>query len=494
MAMIANKGSKNLLFITVNVLIIYINLFSEKSFFTVRKLCFCGAKVKKSFLLYAKYGKKKIKKYYFCGLKVHRNMIYRVKAATTFNVAVNLPASKSISARVLILNSLSNSECRIINISECEDTTALRQGLAMKQRNENRPDSCNIGAAGTAMRFLTACFATCEGLEALLDGSERMRERPVRLLVEALCRAGADIEYVRKAGFPPLRIRGRKLVGGSICLAGSVSSQYVSALLMIAPLMRDGLQLTLTGAVVSKPYIDMTVALMQLFGAEVQSYGSQLYVKPQPYHAPNLFTVESDWSAASYWYEALSLSSDSRSTVSLRGLVRDSLQGDSAVADLFAPLGIKTVFTADGVQLSKQARTVSGIYEHDFVATPDIAQTVAVTCAMLGQPFRFTGLQSLRIKETDRLQALHDELLKCGIATHIGGDGDGGVLTWDGSCVKREATPRIDTYKDHRMAMAFTPVALALPEGIEIADPSVVNKSYPSFWEDMGQALSVYNL
>ena len=338
----------------------------------------------------------------------------------------------------------------------------------------------DIHAAGTAMRFLTAFLSKIVG-EWTITGTERMRNRPIKILVDALNALGARVEYIDKEGYPPLRIFGSALQGGEISLSGSVSSQYISALLMIAPTMEKGLTLHLEGNVISKPYIRLTLQLMAQYGVQATWEGATIRVRPQSY-TPVPFTVESDWSAASYWYEMAALSRGAE--VELSGLFKNSLQGDAAGAALFARLGVRTDYTAQGVSL-KQVQHETKKLHYDFVNEPDLAQTFVVTCAMLGVPFHFTGLQSLRIKETDRIEALKTELRKLG---YLLTDNGTGVLAWDGARCEPEAQPVIATYEDHRMAMAFAPAALVRKEGIEIADPQVVSKSYPRFWDDLQAA------
>jgi len=405
-------------------------------------------------------------------------MIYDIKTPDFTHTDIQLPSSKSISNRVLIINALSHCPQKIGGLYMSDDIMAMTKALA---QNES---SIDIGAAGTAMRFLTAYFATQAGTR-VLSGTERMKDRPIRLLVDALRKLGASIEYTEKEGFPPLKISGHTLTGGEIKLDGGVSSQYISALLMIAPVMINGLRLRLTGAVISRPYIDLTVGLMRRFGISVAEEDNVITVPPQQYSDIGNFSVEADWSAASYWYEMMALCRNSKATVSLSGLKADSMQGDSKIADLFDKFGVRTVFTDSGVVISKKNVTVNGLFEYDFLSMPDMAQTVVVTCAMLGIPFRFGGLQSLRIKETDRLDALCREMLKLGFVLEIHNDS---ALEWRGERVETNVSPVIETYQDHRMAMAFAPAALCLDHGIMIDKPEVVTKSYPSFWGDLEKA------
>lgn len=400
-------------------------------------------------------------------------MNYNIKGQSLLKSTITLPSSKSISNRTLILNALSGCPQDIQNLSDCDDTEVLVKALGFEECD------FDIKAAGTAMRFLTALLATKEG-SWTITGTERMKNRPIKLLVEALRTVGGRIEYMEKEGFPPLRIHGSQLQGGKISMAGNVSSQYISALLMIAPLMKNGLTLQLKGEVVSKPYIHLTIELMKIFGVDAEWNGATIDIHPQSYK-PVSFTVESDWSAASYWYEIAALS---KVEITLKGLFENSLQGDSAVARLFEPLGINTVFTAGGVIL-KQANRQTQTMEYDFEDEPDLAQTFVTTCCLLNIPFHFTGLQSLKIKETDRIEALKNELRKLGYLLE---DSNNSILTWDGKRCEAEATPTIKTYEDHRMAMAFAPAALVRQHGITIANPEVVSKSYPHYWEDLQKA------
>lgn len=388
--------------------------------------------------------------------------------------SVHLPASKSICNRALILNALSYSPYDIQNLSDCDDTQVLVQAL-----NSNERDF-DIKAAGTAMRFLTAFLSKVVG-EWTITGTERMKNRPIKILVDALNALGARVEYMEKEGYPPLRIFGSAMKGGEISLAGGVSSQYISALLMVAPLMENGLTLQLEGSIISKPYINLTLQLMEQFGVKANWNGQTIRVLPQEY-TPIRFTVESDWSAASYWYSMMALSRTAE--IELLGLFTNSLQGDAAGAKLFAQLGVSTTFTDRGVIL-KQTGNVTKKLNYNFVNEPDLAQTFVVTCVLLHIPFRFTGLQSLKIKETDRIEALKTELRKLG---YLLTDSRDSILEWNGERCAPDPHPVIATYEDHRMAMAFAPAALVYPEGIEIEDPEVVSKSYPRYWEDLKMA------
>ena len=433
-------------------------------------------------------------------------MKYRVFKPDNLSAEVLLPASKSISNRALLLTALSGgSLSRLANVSDCDDTHAMLRALALLEDERHaplptpaHPATIDIGAAGTAMRFLTALLATVPGTH-LITGTQRMRRRPIGILVEALRALGADIVYAGEEGFPPLLITGSAapLLGGSITLAGDVSSQYVSALLMIAPLLAGGLRIALAGEVMSRPYIDMTLAMMRHFGAEARwTDDHHLAVEAKPY-TPAPYTIESDWSAASYWYETVLLAPQPQETATLRGLFPESLQGDSGGARLFERLSVRTMplgrdFSDPRTMLIRRGSVPQSV-EWDFGAMPDLAQTLVVTCAMRGIAFRFTGLRSLRIKETDRIAALQRELAKLGVTVEVEGDD---VMHWGGPEAQRPAPvawlhpapgTAIDTYSDHRMAMAFAPAAMVLGQ-IDINDPDVVTKSYPRYWDDLRQA------
>lgn len=401
-------------------------------------------------------------------------MRYKLSAPSVVKSTIQLPASKSISNRALIINALARGTTPPCNLSDCDDTLVMIKALA--ENNE----TIDIMAAGTAMRFLTAYLSTVQGTH-ILTGTERMQQRPIQILVNALRELGAQIEYAGKEGFPPLRIHGTELKGNELTLKGNVSSQYISALLMIGPVLKNGLRLHLTGEIISLPYINLTLQLMKEFGAKAAwTSGNSIEVAPKPY-TPVSFMVESDWSAASYWYQIAALSEQAE--IELMGLFRNSYQGDSRGAEVFSRLGITTEFTHEGVLLKKSNRLVEQLNE-DFVDIPDLAQTFAVTCCLLGIPFRFTGLQSLKIKETDRIFALKAELRKLGYLLQ---DAQDSILIWDGERCQPEAQPVIQTYEDHRMAMAFAPAALRFPE-MRIAEPQVVSKSYPAYWEHLQQA------
>lgn len=449
-------------------------------------------------------------------------MQYKILSPGSVNSSIVLPSSKSISNRALAIGALAGSIASITNLSDCDDTEVMQRWLT------ERPSTVDVGAAGTSMRFSTALLAVGQG-EHVITGSERMKNRPIKILVDALRRLGADISYVEKEGYPPLRIVGKGgLSYGSVSLPGNVSSQYISALMMIGPYLKDGLILTLTDKVISRPYIEMTMSLMRQFGAKVywdcssdesngtvdeycnsnstvdelchsngtvdeslesnsaddKSTESNVIIVESGRYAVKSYNVESDWSAASYWYEMVALSSEGDARVLLPGLYEDSLQGDSKGREVFSLLGVKTEYTKDGVLLSKKTREVDTL-EYDFVKMPDLAQTFVVTCCMMGVPFHFTGLESLKIKETDRIVALKNEMAKLGFDLEDRNDSE---LLWDGR--RRALTAEeydsvaIDTYEDHRMAMAFAPVAL-VNGSIRINNPHVVSKSYPRYWDNL---------
>ncbi|MBD8349578.1 3-phosphoshikimate 1-carboxyvinyltransferase [Dysgonomonas sp. HGC4] len=401
-------------------------------------------------------------------------MKYKITAPKSpIYTSIKLPASKSISNRALILKALSNSPFPIENLSDCDDTKVMLEVF------NSKTNTFDIGAAGTSMRFLTAYLSKIPG-EWVITGSERMQQRPINTLVEALNTLGAHIEYLKNQGFPPLKIRGSALDGGDIFLSGGISSQFISALLMIAPTMEKGLTLHLEGDVISIPYIKLTLRMMEKFGVKCDWVGNVIKIFPNEYK-PIPYLVESDWSAASYWYSIAALSSDAK--IELKGLFKESGQGDSKVAELFQDLGVETEFKEDGVILTKTDRIAKKLF-HNFINEPDLAQTFVVTCCMMGVPFLFTGLQTLKIKETDRIEALKAEMKKLG---YVITDSQNSILEWDGERCEPEQTPVIATYEDHRMAMAFAPAALKL-ENLTIAEPMVVTKSYPYFWEDLSKA------
>ena len=400
-------------------------------------------------------------------------MKYQITPPSSINGSVTLPASKSISNRVLILNALAKNAQLIDNISDSDDTNALREALA------NTAGTVNIGAAGTAMRFLTTYLAITPG-SRVLTGSERMKKRPIKILVEALRQLGASINYVGEDGFPPLLIDGKVLDGGEITINGNISSQYISALLMIAPTLKNGLSVKITGELISTPYVALTLQLMETFGVKSSWEGNHIDIPHQPYTATP-YLVEGDWSAASYWYEMAALCPGAE--IRLKGLFRNSLQGDSKVVDIFDELGVSTLFSENEVTLTNTEKKRER-FVYNFINEPDLAQAVAVTCALLKTPFHFEGVQSLKIKETDRIEALRAELGKLGYRLE---KSDGATLTWNGVYSEPCEEAVIHTYDDHRMAMAFAPACLKT-EAVTIDDPLVNTKSYPAFWNDLQTA------
>ena len=407
-------------------------------------------------------------------------MQYEIKAPQVLNQTIKLPASKSISNRALIIHALSGGAILPNNLSDCDDTTVIIDAL------QNNPHEINIKAAGTAMRFMTAFLSVKDGEEHVLTGTERMKHRPIGVLVDALRHLGADIKYAGEEGFPPLRIKGRKLEGGLLEVPGNISSQYISALLMIGPTLKNGLTLRLTGDVISRPYIDLTLWTMREFGADADwSDFETISVAPKPYKERTYF-IENDWSAASYWYEMMVLSTHEDDEIRLEGLMDGSKQGDSSVRYIFSLLGVKSTFESrkEGVPTTVTLRHTNRCVprlEYDFVNSPDLAQTFVVCCALKNVHFHFTGLSTLKIKETDRIEAMKKEMRKLGYVIH---DKNNSELIWDGERCMPEIEGGIDTYEDHRMALSFAPASLCI-EGLSINNPQVVTKSYPHFWEDI---------
>ena len=412
--------------------------------------------------------------------------------------SIALPASKSVSNRALLLQALCPvKRYAIDNLAVCDDTDHMLQGVEAKRAGAQLID---IGATGTAMRFLTAYLAITEG-ETVITGSERMQQRPIGTLVEALRELGADITYMNREGYPPLCIRGKKLQGGALEIEAGISSQYISALLMIAPCLADGLTLHLKGNIASRTYIELTLDLMRKYGAVAEWTDEQTIRVDAGAYEDIPLTVEADWSAASYWYELAAVAAHLGHDVdiTLPALTPDSRQGDRVVAQLFEQLGVKTRATIHKVcaseressllEFSQQAQpklnsiAVNSQFEKDFTHCPDIAQTLAVTCCLLGIPYVFKGIHSLRIKETDRVAALIAELRKLGFVLRAEGDER---LVWDGERCEPDEHPVIATYDDHRMAMAFAPAALCY-KNLTIEHPEVVTKSYPGFWEEIGK-------
>lgn len=391
--------------------------------------------------------------------------------------SISLNGSKSISNRLLIIEALCGEEFKIRNLSNAKDTETLFRLL--RHPNEQIMDA---GDAGTTYRFLTAFLALQEE-EQMLTGSKRMLERPIAVLVEALKALGAKIDYVGKEGYPPLQIREGnfdKEEMPHINIPANVSSQYISALLLIAPSLPKGLRLQLEGQIVSAPYIEMTLELMAAFGIEYFRAGNSFMIDPQVYQ-PHAYAVEADWSAASYFY-AIAALFDGELELELDVLKSDSLQGDSVIAEIMQPLGVDTRFLEDGrILLRKNGKPLPEFFEYDFTACPDLAQTIAVLVAGLEISAKLTGLQTLRIKETDRIEAMKTELEKLGAKVDVGEDW---MEIKKGIGTKVSAKTVIETYKDHRMAMAIAPLTLKLGK-LKFDSKEVVNKSYPAFWTDL---------
>lgn len=407
---------------------------------------------------------------------------YRLTAPGRLDLTVDLPASKSISNRALIIHALSGGSTLPENLSDCDDTSVIIEAL------RTMPEEINIKAAGTAMRFMTAYLSVTPGTH-ILTGTERMKHRPIGILVDALRTLGATIEYVGEEGYPPLHITGSTLKGGLLEIHGNVSSQYISALLMIGPMLKDGLTLRLLDHIISRPYIDLTLWMMGEFGAEAEwTSADTITVNPKPYKSRDYF-IENDWSGASYWYEILALNGDPESEIRLTGLMDGSKQGDSITRYIFSLLGVKTKLQSkkagipQTITLKKNGHCVPKL-EYDFVNCPDLAQTFVVACAAMNIPFHFTGLSTLKIKETDRIEALKTEMRKLG---YVVKDIDGSELLWDGERCEPSLEQGIDTYEDHRMALAFAPYAMK-HNGLVINNPQVVTKSYPHYWDHLRQA------
>lgn len=394
------------------------------------------------------------------------NTIVLPKKEAFGQIQIPLPSSKSESNRVLIIDALTKGENKLSNLAEARDTQTMIRLL------QDDPDTLDVLDAGTTMRFLTA-YAALNNKKKVMTGTPRMCERPIGILVDALRELGANIKYLKKEGYPPLSIEGFSgQKTNEIEIRGDVSSQYISALLMNAPLLPQGLILNLTGKIGSRTYITMTLALMKAFGVDYNFEGSRIEIKPGAY-LPTTFVVESDWSGASYWFSLLACADEGE--LFLKGLKAESLQGDAMIVEIMDKLGVQSEFQETGISLKK--KVVLGLPSFDFTHCPDLAQTVAVTCALIGQTSEFSGLESLRIKETDRIDALQKELAKIGALLE---ERKAGVFTLVPAS-EIPAKVKVATYDDHRMAMAFMP--LITRTELEIEDPEVVNKSYPSFWK-----------
>ena len=397
---------------------------------------------------------------------------------------ISITGSKSETNRLLLLQAL-YPNITLENISNSDDSEVMTKALQNFQLPTSNFQLIDVHHAGTAMRFLTAYFAIQEGRETVLTGSSRMKERPIKILVNALRQLGAEISYGEKDGFPPIRIKGKKLTQNNVSLPANVSSQYISALLLIAPKLENGIVLTLEGEITSVPYIKMTLALLNEIGVVTSFIKNKISVKPfvtlSAVEGLQL-TIESDWSSASYFYSIVALSPIG-TEITLSSYKKNSLQGDSALAEIYKDFGVETTFTNNTIILKKASNCKLSIINYQLNASPDVAQTIAVTCFGLGIGCHLTGLHTLKIKETDRLLALKNELGKLGATVSITDDSlslePSSPLLWRGA----GGEVKIKTYQDHRMAMAFAPLALKVP--IIIEDAEVVSKSYPNFWNDL---------
>ena len=402
-------------------------------------------------------------------------MKYRITTPHTSSCDIHLPTSKSISNRALIISALAASSHNIDNLAQCDDSTTLIEAL------KSHDNTIDIGAAGTAMRFLTAYYAIQEGMNITLTGSQRMLRRPIAPLVDALREVGAHIQYLGEEGFPPLLINGCALKGGSVTIPGNISSQFISAILLIAPYMQQGVHITLQGEILSQPYIDMTIGMMKDFGAQVSRDEQHIHVMPLPY-TPRSYTIEPDYSAASYWYEIAAIT---RNSYRLHNLSAETLQGDAMIAQYATLWGISTAFDNEGATIKPTpSRNTLTPLHLNLKNEPDLAQTIIMTCALLGQHFCIEGISNLRIKESNRIEALISEAAKLGyLFTQPHADS----IAWNGERCDTTYPIVIDTHNDHRMAMAFAPAAWLFNE-IWIDNPMVVTKSYPTFWKDLEKA------
>ena len=395
------------------------------------------------------------------------------------NFKLKISGSKSETNRLLILQALFRNLV-LENSSTSDDSEVMIKALGAQYPMPNTQyPKIDVHHAGTAMRFLTAYFAAQDGFEVQLTGSSRMKERPIKILVDALNELGAEILYIEKEGFPPLKIKGKKLTKSKVSLPANVSSQYISALLLIAPKLENGLELTLDGEITSVSYIKMTLALLNEMGVETLFVENKITVKPQSAIQNSKFTIESDWSSASYWYSIVALS-EIGTQITLSSFKENSLQGDFALVEIYKIFGVETVFNTNHMLLRKVENLKPETLNLKLNNSPDIAQTIAVTCFGLGISCHLTGLHTLKIKETDRLEALKIELTKLGAAISITNNS---LALEQSENIKPNIS--ISTYQDHRMAMAFAPLALKVPIVIENAE--VVSKSYPTFWEDFKQ-------
>jgi 3-phosphoshikimate 1-carboxyvinyltransferase len=397
------------------------------------------------------------------------DLLLKIPKNQLFKNSIVVSGSKSESNRLLILQQL-YPKLVIENLSNSDDAVHMQHAL------KGEGEVADIGHAGTAMRFLTAFFASKEGTTKILQGSERMHNRPIKILVDALRELGADITYLEKEGYPPLKITGKKLEKSKVAIQGNVSSQYISALLLIASSLPNGLEIELLGEITSIPYIKMTLSLLSQLGIENSFEGNLIKVHPLASIEAKKVVVEADWSSASYFYSLVALS-EIGTEISLSSYKKESLQGDSCLVEIYKHFGVTTTFEEYTILLKKEKETSTSLLELDLVKAPDIAQTIAVTCFALSVPCKLEGLHTLKIKETDRLEALREEITKLGGKIKVTNE----ELMLDSSDGIKENIA-IETYNDHRMAMAFTPLALKVP--IKINDAKVVTKSYRDFWKD----------
>ena len=401
---------------------------------------------------------------------------------------LNLPLSKSIINRLLVIRHLSGGENPGSLVSESSDTAVMQELLDVISQAAGGTETLtelNVGNAGTVMRFLAAVLSVTPGLW-LLTGTERMQQRPVKPLTDALQSLGADISFLNKPGYPPLLIKGNsQLKGGKVELYAGISSQFISALMMLAPKLEGGLKLELQGEIISASYIRMTQALMQKTGAGVSFSGNQLLIREGQYTDFDFNELsEPDWSAAAFWYELAAFATEAQ--ILLKDLKKDSVQGDAVLPDIYASLGVSSAFTGEGLLLTKTYRETVAEFNYDFTECPDLAQAVIVSCAGLGIKGRYSGLKTLRVKETDRIEALRNELTKLGYGVEVCGN-EISLVGTTSSATQADDQPVVNCYDDHRMAMAFAPLAL-LHHSICLDDPEVVKKSYPAFWKDVAAA------
>lgn len=394
-------------------------------------------------------------------------------------IKLQLSGSKSETNRLLLLQAL-YPQIRIENASNSDDSEVMLKVLKNSQLPTSNPQLVDVHHAGTAMRFLTAFFAIKEGNEVVLTGSKRMKERPIQILIDALRQLGAEISYLEKEGYPPIQIKGKKLLGRKVVLPAHVSSQYISALLLIASKLDNGLEITLVGDITSIPYIKMTLAILNEIGLKTSFENNIIKVAHNPKPKTQYpIIIESDWSSASYWYSFIALAPIG-THITLASFRKNSLQGDSILVEIYKNFGVQTVFQGDEIVIHKFENARQETLNINLINSPDIAQTIAVTCFGLGITCELTGLHTLKIKETNRLQALQSELTKLGAVVTCTEDT---IRIIKNEIIKENIV--IATYNDHRMALSFAPLALKVPIGIENAE--VVSKSYPNFWEDVKQ-------